>query len=133
MTLDESQQVETLLVEWHRWQSAYFPALGTPRCDPTCRGYQTGNQWLTPKEKAELADQKIWRANSEIVDVLVDTLHWTHRAAIQTSMHNKRVGYDVFSNPRISAEESHELYQEAKTLLYPKFVMRGLVKVTEEV
>lgn len=132
MTLDESAQIEDLLIAWHRWQDAYSPALGVPRCDPTCRGYQTGNQWLTSKEKAELADQKIWKANSEIVDVCVDSLTWQHRAAIQTSLKNKRLGFSVWSNTRISQEESHDLYQEAKTILFPKLVERGLVKLTEE-
>lgn len=128
MTLDESEQVETLLLEWHRWQGSYFPALGGNRCDPTCRGYRTSDQWLTPKERSELADQKIWKANSEAVEVCVDTLSWQMRAAIQTSMQNKRVGYSVFSNARIPAEESHRLYQEAKDILFPLFDARGLIK-----
>ncbi|CAB3784417.1 hypothetical protein [Pararobbsia alpina] len=128
MTLDESEQVETLLIEWHRWQSSYFPALGAGRCDPTCREYRSGNQWLDAKERAEIADAKIWKANSEIVEVCVDTLTWQHRAAIQVSMKNKRVGVSVWGNARLSAEESHRLYQEAKDLLFPMLFSRGLIK-----
>lgn len=128
MTLDESQQVEELLLAWHRWQSIYRPALGGNRCDPTCRGYRTSNQFLTPAERAEAADRKILEANSVQVDLCVDTLQWQMRAAIQTSMQNKRVGYSVFSNARIPAEESHRLYQEAKDLLFPMFDARGLIK-----
>jgi hypothetical protein len=44
-------------------------------------------------------------------------------------MTNKRAGYSVFSNPRLSAEQSHEFYQEAKGLLFPKFIARGLIKM----
>jgi hypothetical protein len=46
-------------------------------------------------------------------------------------MTNKRAGYSVFSNPRLSPEESHQYYQDAKELLLPKFVTRGLIKVME--
>lgn len=128
MTLDESQQTEELLLAWHRWQDTYRPALKMPGCAPACREYRTGIQWLTPKDRAELADQKIQKANSEQVDVCVDTLTWQHRAAIQTSMRNKRVGHDVFSNPRLTPEELHALYQSAKALLFPMFLSRGLIK-----
>ena len=128
MTLDESSQVEDLLLAWHRWQDAYRPALGAGRCDPTCREYRSGNQWLDAKERAEIADAKIWKANSEIVECLVDTLSWQHRAALQVSLKNKRLGYSVWGNSRLTAEESHRLYQEAKELLLPMLFSRGLIK-----
>jgi hypothetical protein len=130
MTQDESAQVEELLLEWHRWQSCYKPALGAPRCAPTFRDCQSGNVWLNVQEQAEAADEKIWKRNCEAVEFCVDTLPtWQHRASIQVSMHNKRVGHSVFSNPRLSPEESHRFYQEAKDLLLPRFVARGLIKV----
>jgi hypothetical protein len=128
MTLDESGQVETLLLEWHRWQDTYRPALSGGRCDATCRGYQISKQLMTPAERAAQADMKIWKANSEAVDVCVDTLSWQMRAAIQVSMKNKRSGASVWSNPRIPMEESHALYQDAKEVLFPKFDARGLIK-----
>lgn len=130
MTLDESNQVEELLLSWHRWQDSYRPALGAPKCDPTCRDYRSGDTRLTDKEQAELADAKIWKANSEKVEACIDGLpSWQHRASIQMSMANKRIGRDVFSNPRIPKDEAHALYQEAKQLLFPKFFARGLIKL----
>jgi hypothetical protein len=134
MTLDESAQVEELLLAWHRWQECYTPALGAPRCAPSCRDYRSTDARLTDKEQAEIADEKIWRRNSEAVDVCVDALPtWQHRASVQTSMRNKRAGYVVFSNPRLSPEESHRFYQEAKDLLFPKFMARGLIKIVEAI
>lgn len=130
MTLDESQQVEDLLLAWHRWQDAYRPALGAPRCDPACRDYRSSDMRLTEKEQDELTDVKIWKANSEKVEACIDGLpSWQHRSAIQMSMANKRIGRDVFSNPRIPKDEAHALYQEAKELLFPKFFARGLIKL----
>lgn len=128
MTLDQSEQVETLLLEWHRYQDVWRPALSGGRCDSTCREFQISKQLMSPAELAAQADQKIWKANSEIVECLVDGLSWQHRAAIQMSLRNKRVGASVFSNPRLSTEESHALYQEAKEMLFPKMMQRGLIK-----
>lgn len=130
MTKDQSDEVEHLLIEWHRWQDSYQPALGIPRCDPTCREYRSTYS-LTAQERSEQADAKIWKANSEQVELCVDTLDWQHRASIQTSLRNARAGYSVFSNSRISPEDSHRLYQESKEILFPKFVTRGLIKVME--
>jgi hypothetical protein len=131
MTQDQSDEVEDLLIAWHRWQDSYKPALGLPRCDPTCRDCEIPSTRQTAAERAEATDAKIWKRNSEAVDVCVDALSWQQRAAIQTSMRNKRVGYEVFKNPRFTECEIHYLYQSAKDDLFPKFVIRGLIKVME--
>jgi hypothetical protein len=132
MTQDQSEQVEELLLAWHRWQGAYSEKLGMPRCSPTCREYEIPAKNQTDQERSEAVDMKIFKRNGETVDACVDALPtWQHRASIQMSMANKRAGYSVFSNPRLSAEESHEYYQSAKELLLPKFTARGLVKVME--
>lgn len=128
MTFDESEQVETLLLEWHRYQDVWRPALAGGRCDSTCRGFQISKQLMTPAELAAQADHKIWKTNSEIIECLVDGLSWQHRAAMQTSLRNKRSGASVFSNARLSTEETHVLYQDAKEILFPKFEARGLIK-----
>ncbi|MDP9652001.1 hypothetical protein [Paraburkholderia caledonica] len=129
MTQDQSEQVEELLLAWHRWQSAYSEKLGVPRCSPTCREYEIPTKHQTDQERSEAVDAKLFKRNGETVDACVDALpRWEHRAAIQTSMTNKRAGYSVFSNPRLSPEQSHEFYQEAKSLLLPKFEARGLIK-----
>lgn len=132
MTQDQSEQVEELLLAWHRWQDSYRPSLGAPRCSPTCREYQIPTKSQTDQERSEAADAKIFKRNGETVDACVDALPtWQHRAALQTSLTNKRAGYSVFSNPRLTAEESHQYYQESKELLLPKFMARGLVKIME--
>jgi hypothetical protein len=87
---------------------------------------------MTDQERSEAVDAKLFKRNGETVDACVDALPtWQHRASIQMSMANKRAGYSVFSNPRLSAEESHHYYQDAKQLLLPKFTARGLIKVME--
>lgn len=132
MTQDQSEQVEELLLAWHRWQGAYSEKLGMPRCSPTCRECEIPAKNQTDQERSEAVDAKIFKRNGETVDACVDALpRWEHRAALQTSLTNKRAGYSVFKNPRLTAEQSHEFYQEAKSLLLHKFVTRGLIKVME--
>lgn len=131
MTQDESNQVEDLLIGWHRWQDCYSPQLGMPRCSPTCREYEIPSAKLTDQERSEIVDMKVWKRNGESVDVCVDSLTWQQRAAIQTNMRNKRAGYEVFKSPRFTECEIHYLYQSAKDDLFPKFVTRGLIKVME--
>lgn len=133
MTQDDSLLVEELLLAWHRWQDSYKPALGLPRCDPTCRDCEIPSTNQTSAERAEAVDAKIWKRNSEAVDVCVDALSWQQRAAIQTSMRNKHAGFEVFKNPRFAPAEIHYLYQSAKEDLYPRFVVRGLIKIVEAV
>jgi hypothetical protein len=131
MTQDQSEQVEELLIQWHRWQDSYQPSLGAPRCSPTCREYQIPTASLSNKERAEITDAKIWKRNSEAIEACMDSLSWQQRAAIQTSMRNKRAGFEVFTNPRFAPAEIHYLYQGAKEKLLPQFVTRGLIKVME--
>lgn len=133
MTQDQSEQVEELLLSWHRWQSAYFPSLGAPRCSPTFRDCESGKSSLNVIEQAQVADEKIWKRNSETVEALVEGLSWQQRAAIQTTMRNKRAGAEVFKNPRFAPAEIHYLYQSAKEKLHPQFVARGLIKIVEVV
>lgn len=127
-----SEQIEELLIAWHRWQDSYQPALGAQRCSPSCREFEIPEAKLTDKERAELADAKIWKRNSETVEVLVEALSWQQRAAIQTTMRNKRAGAEVFKNPRFAPAEIHYLYQSAKESLFPHFVARGLIKIDVE-
>jgi len=134
MTLDESQQVEDLLLAWHRWQESYTIEKGFPRCSPSLRECESGKYSGNVIEQAQAADEKIWKRNSEAVESCVDALpKWEHRASIQMSMMNKRCGAVVFKNPRLGPEESHRYYQESKDLLLPKFVSRGLIKIAEVV
>lgn len=127
-----SEQIEELLIAWHRWQDSYRPATGFPRCDPSLRDCEIPATGQTAAEKAEAADAKIWKRNSEAVEACVEALTWQQRMSIQTNMLNKRAGAIVFTNPRFSAAEIHHLYQSAKAELFPKFMARGLIKIEAE-
>lgn len=121
--------MDDLLIAWHRYQDCFSPSLGMPRCSPSCREYEIPTARLSDAERAEIVDAKIWKRNSEQVEVCVQTLQWQERAALQTVLRNKRVGAEVFRSPRFEPAEIHYLYLGAKERLLPQFMVRGLIKV----
>lgn len=125
MTQDESAQVEALLLTWYLHERAYTPQLGAPRVSPSCRGHDSGDIHADGDDR----DALLARLTAESVESCVDELTILHRMAIQTRMRNKLSGVAVFRNPRLgSPAQAHEIYQEAKAALWPKFRRKGLVR-----
>ncbi|WP_454862492.1 hypothetical protein [Paraburkholderia fungorum] len=136
MTLDESSQIEDLLLNWYRWQicqsDADLMALWYKPADRTCREAEI------PSDEEELIEQSYqWVDDQEAaqMETLMDdlshrgTLTAEMRAAISTSMRNKQNGHKVWSSTRVLGQ--HHVYQEAKQAMLPMLILRNLVKVTE--
>lgn len=123
MTREESEQIEALLVEWFGWTRAYRPNLGAGRVSIYARGVSGGAD-----NDADEIDQKLTAARAEQVDVCIDSLRWQLRAAIGIHAGNKAAGACVFSNPRLTPEQQHAAYQEAKAELMPLLGKRGLIR-----
>ena len=128
MTLDQSEQIEELLLEWYRWQirqshAATLAHFYRPE-DRTCRGYQSPSN---ADDDAASAYQWADDQHSEQVQLCVDALPLEQRAAISTSMRNKECGFGVWRSARAGAQ--HEIYQAAKERIQPMFVTRGLIRV----
>ncbi|WP_438391096.1 hypothetical protein [Caballeronia sp. DA-9] len=128
MTRDESEQIEILLTDWYQWQAGYFPALGGGRVDPSCRNFAESDRHSDIEDRTDAAERRLKKKQAEQVDLCVDALIWQQRASIQTHMKNKLAGVEVWSNPRITFEEMHELYQDAKQALLPALRRRGMIK-----
>ena len=129
MTNDESTQIEDLLAAWYDWQRGYFPSLGAGRIDPSCRGFAENERHLDVGDLADAAERRRLKKQSEQIDLCVDALTWQQRASIQTHFKNRTCDASVWSNPRITLEEMHALYQEAKAQLLPAFSKRGLIRM----
>jgi hypothetical protein len=132
MTLDQSEQIEEILLEWYRWQirqshAATLAHFYRPE-DKTCRGYQSPSN---ADEDAESSYQWADDQQSEQVQLCVDALPIEQRAAISTSMRNKEVGYQVWKSAR--AVPHHVAYQAAKERLFPMFIARQIIKQPEVV
>ncbi len=123
MTREESEQVEALLVEWFGWTRAYRPNLGAGRVSIYARGVSE-----VADSDADEIDQRLAAARAEQVDVCIDSLRWQLRAAIGIHAGNKAAGAVVFSNPRLTPEQQHAAYQEAKAVLIPALRRRGLIR-----
>lgn len=128
MTREESEQIEALLLEWFRWTRAYRPNLGAGRVSIYARGVSEAVD-----SDADEIDQKLTAARAEQVDVCIDSLRWQLRAAIGIHAGNKEAGARVFSNPRLTPEQQHAAYQEAKAELMPALRKRGLIRSTPSV
>lgn len=138
MTLEQSQQIEELLLNWYRWQiaasDAELMALYYKPVDRTCREAEI------PADDEELIEQSYqWVDDQQAaqMDTLMDdlshrgTLTGEMRAAISTSMRNKQNNHKVWSSPRVLGQ--HHVYQEAKQAMLPMLILRNLVKIVESV
>lgn len=124
MTREESDEVESLVMGWYRWTAGYRPNLGAGRVSIYARGVSEGGAYISADE----VDEKLEASRGEQVEVCIDALRWQLRAAIGVHAANKTAGAQVFNNPRLTAEQQHAAYQEAKALLLPALRKRGLIR-----
>ncbi len=66
---------------------------------------------------------------AQAVEACVDQLDWRARAAIGMHLSEKAAGARVIRNPRLSVEEAHQAYQQAKLDLAPLLRQRGMLKI----
>lgn len=122
MTREESEQIEALVLVWFRWTRAYRPNLGVGRVSVYARGMRE-----SVETTADEIDLRLAAAQAEQVDVCIDALRWQQRAAIGVHAGNKAAGARVFNNPRLTPQQQHAAYQEAKAELLPALRRCGLV------
>lgn len=123
MTREESEQIEALVMVWYRWTRAYRPNLGFGRISIYARGVSDA----TCGDEEEI-DQRLAAVQAEQVELCIDALRWQLRAAVGIHAGNKAAGACVFRNPRLTPQQQHAAYQEAKAELLPLLRRRGLVK-----
>lgn len=127
MTQNESAQMEELLQIWWRHNRAYRPALDAPPACPFTREAKSDDTYTDGDE----IDSRIAAEQAEQMEAEIDLLPFMHRAALGVTVGNKVLGNTIFKNPRISREEQHQMYQEAKEQLLMPFVRRGLMQREE--
>lgn len=118
---------EDLIMTWYRHTLACRPHLGHSNASPMFRAAKSGITHDAGTE-ADERDLRIARRQAEQVDVCIDQLpNWKLRAAVDVHAANRHAGNQLVRNPRMTPEELHEAYQEAKAMLIPMFVRRGLM------
>lgn len=128
MTRDESEQIEALVLECYLWTKNYKPKLGAP--SRTSFAHGTASDYV--HESDEDKDVRLAEGRAEQVEVCIDALRGLLRSAIWLHAANKAAGAEAFRNPRLTRDEQHAAYQEAKSELLRPLIARGLVKQTEE-
>lgn len=124
MTLDESQQIDDLLVDWVEWSRAYRPNLGAPRVSLFAKSNQPDDVYYD----SEVADWEIKTIKASQVDFEIEQLELPLRVAVGIVAINKLNKIAVFRHARFTREELMSNYHKAKALLFPKLVKRRLVK-----
>jgi hypothetical protein len=114
MNNDTSDMIEGLLTDWYHWARAGREFLNFRRDSPMFRGCIPDS----PPD-AEDVDLLIAAKTSEQVDLCMNELPIMHRAAVGVHIANAAAGAEVFRNPRLTREQQHALYQEAKVRLLP--------------
>ncbi|WP_238876170.1 hypothetical protein [Achromobacter xylosoxidans] len=122
MTREESDQVEALIMEWYHWSRGYRPHLGVGRVAAFARGMTSDEAY-----DDEDVDARLAATRGEQTELCIDELPWQQRSAIGVHAGNKAAGARVFSNPRLTPEQQHAAYQEAKAALLPALRRRALV------
>lgn len=125
MNREDSERIEELLMTWYEWARAYRPALGAPRVSPYGRGADSGDVYADGDE----IDARLRAADAEAVDACLNELTWQARAAVGLHMAAKAADARVLRNPRMTAEEAHQAYQQAKLDLVPMLRRRGMLKM----
>lgn len=125
MTRDESEAIEDLLMVWYYWARADRPQLSYSRTAPGFELMERSDVYVDSDD----IDARVNAYDAEQVDICINELPLMMRAAIGVHTANKAAGKAVFRNNRMSSEEQHRQYQEAKVQLLPMLRGRGLLRV----
>lgn len=120
MTNDESMQVEDLLMAWYRYEVRWRPDLGGGRASSYCKNCISEPG---PDDTVDTLD----RIEALAVAKCLDALSWQQRGAVGVHCANKAAGNALMRNPRLTVEEAHQQYQQAKADLLPMLRAEGLV------
>lgn len=118
--------IDAVLIEWYEWSESYRPAIGYGRADPSFRRCRSSRQWMTYDDLSNVVDSQLRAATGKAVEPIIQALALPHRIAVMTAMRNFAAGAVVFQNPR-SPETQEGDYTEAKRLMFPKLIAKGLL------
>ncbi|MDF8362171.1 hypothetical protein [Achromobacter anxifer] len=128
MTEAESEELEELLMTWHRWAKAYREHLGYSRVAPGFRDVSDQDGYGDDDETAARLNRHV----AEQVDACLNALPLDLRAAVGISLRNKDAPQRVFRNPRCSPEEQQRRYREAQSRLLPMLRRQDVMQVAAQ-
>lgn len=122
----QADAAEELIMTWYRYTLACRPHLGHSNASPMFKDAKPTRG--RTEETLDERDMRIATSQARQVDVCIDALPtWQMRAAVDIHAGNRHAGNRLMRNARMTPEQLHEAYQEAKALLIPMFIRRGLM------
>ena len=119
--------IDDVLIQWYEWSQSYKPALGFSGASASCRGFRISNQWMDHDDLSHLVDSQLLENVGRAVDPIVMDLAMHHRTAVMVVVRNFVTGAAASQNPDDSAILV-EVYAEAKSVMRPAFIARGLLR-----
>jgi hypothetical protein len=119
-------EVDEALYEWYRWSRGYQEVHEHANSDATCRDFRASRQWMDYEDLSELVDYQLRKHKGELIDPIISTLGLQHRMAVNIAMRNMEVGYSVWKSGRHPDTQEQD-YRDAKHLMLPKLIIKGVV------
>ncbi|MNK33404.1 hypothetical protein D3C87_518850 [compost metagenome] len=122
----QTDAAEDLIMTWYRYTLACRPHLGHSNASPMFKDAKP----TRGHTEDTLSDREIRIATLQAKQVHVcweQLPTWQMRAAVDIHAGNRHAGNRLMRNARLSPEQLHEAYQDAKALLIPMFIRRGLM------
>jgi hypothetical protein len=128
--LQQKDQLDSLLREWHQWQIGYSPI---PRCaaDPMFRNAKSGKGW---DSTSEVIQDELHGSTMETIEAQVNELPDVdktrpYRSAIYTIAKNLHAGANVWKSARLPADplECGVVYLEARNMLTKRLIAAGVM------
>lgn len=125
----QADPAEDLIMTWYRYTLACKPHLGHSNASPMFKDAKPGlTRDIDGQAERDERELRIARMQAQQVDVCIDSLPtWQMRAAVDIHAGNRHAGNRLMRNARLTPEQLHEAYQDAKALLIPMFIRRGLM------
>lgn len=128
--LTQKDALDTLLREWHQWQTGYSPI---PRCaaDPMFRNAKSGKGWDSTSEviQDELHGSTMETIEAQVAELPDIPIEKPYRSAIYAIARNLHVQASVWSSPRLPKDpmERGVVCLEARNMLTKRLIAAGVL------
>lgn len=115
LTVEQSAELDDVLMIWFEWQRAFKEKLGVP----SRSSFAMASCDVEHLQETYIAQQ---------VDLEIDVLPIENRIALNICLMNKSLGIHVFRHPRYSPDVLMKNYRTAKQMLYVPLKRRDVLE-----
>src|SRR5690606_24638229 len=111
------------LLIWYEWTRKYFPSLDPTKVSIYAKQAVSSDVYADGED----AEEQWKRSIAEVVEACVNDLAPLQRSAVDIHCCAKVTGASVLRNTRMTIEDHHRQYQEAKKAIFDMPRMRDLL------